>query len=207
MKRTRIGAIAAVLLTPFLLLALGPVAFADGIQKKGKVAAAPADEYLAPPEAARSWTGLSIYGGAGITTADAFIFDSKTISYTAGLGYDYQFPNTRIVAGLLADISFSGGNDGLLSFDRSWYVGARLGGLLSDHLLGYGSVGYTSVDGGAPVFTAGSFEGLTLGAGLEFLVTKHVALTLDYRHVDLGSAVGPFDLSQDEWRFLIKYRF
>lgn len=209
-----IGALVAILLTPLLLLPT-TAALADGPTKRGKVAASQPDDYLAPPGAAHSWTGFSIYAGAGLATTEAnveFSFSGKDVLYTVGLGYDHQFVGTRIVAGLMADYSISnGGSDTLFSFnfDRSWYVGARLGGLLSDHLLAYGSLGYTSVDGSYPLVLGGSgnANGLTIGAGLEFLVTKHGALVLDYRHVDLGTPSDVTQLSQDELRLLFKYRF
>ena len=153
------------------------------------------------------WTGFYISGGVGKTTTEAFIFSADETLATIGGGYKYQFPSTRLVAGLHADYSFTvGGNSSFYDMDRSWYAGARLGGLLSDALHAYGSVGYTYV--GGTVF--GSDQGLTLGGGLEWAVTKNSTLGIDYRKVDLGDPMGTgglFQVHQDEWRLLYTYKF
>ena len=155
-----------------------------------------------------SWTGSYVSAGVGYSTTDVFGLElGEHIAYTAGIGYDYRIPNTRLVAGLMADYTFPGEASGFSdALNGSWYVGGRLGALLSDSLLAYGSAGYTrtDVDGGKDI--PDDFEGLTLGAGAELLVTQHVSLKLDWRHINEGD-MGGATLSTDEVRAFLSYRF
>ena len=157
-----------------------------------------------------SWTGSYVSAGVGYSTTDVFGLElGEHIAYTAGIGYDYRIPNTRLVAGLMADYTFPGEASGFSdALNGSWYVGGRLGALLSDSLLAYGSAGYTGTDmSGASI--PDDFEGLTLGAGAELLVTQHVSLKLDWRHINNGNVDGidMATLSTDEVRAFLSYRF
>lgn len=193
--------LAAVAIVLFFIWYTSKPAHAEGVGTPSSIAG-PVSSLGSGP-----WTGFYVSGGAGKATTEMLIFSSDETLVTLGGGYRYQFPATRIVAGLHADYSFSvGGSKTFYDMDRSWYAGARLGGLLSDSLNAYGSVGYTSVDG----TTLGSDQGLTLGGGVEWAVTKSVTLGIDYRRVDLGDPAGTggvFQVHQDEWRLLGTYKF
>jgi opacity protein-like surface antigen len=200
-----VAAAAALVVAAFVVLVIAGIMSAkaaDAADKGGP-------SFLPVPGAsvaATPWTGFYGSLGFGYSTTDVLGLEiGESTIYTAGAGYDYQFPGTKIVAGVLADYSFTSGASGIAELNGSWFVGVRLGALLSDHLLGYGTVGYTTADfSQAP----SNFEGLTLGAGAELLVTKHVSLKVDWRRVDLGSAgFGPLEVTTDELRAFLNYRF
>lgn len=198
------AAIAILAAAAISLLAFGLLtsARADSLPKSGAISSlVPVSEVA---NATPSWTGAYVSAGVGYSTTEVFGLElGENVAYTAGIGYDYRIPNTRLVAGVLADYTFPGEASGVADLlDGSWYVGSRLGALLSDSLLAYGSVGYTGHDLDAP----GDFEGLTLGAGAELMVTQHVALKLDWRHVNLGD-MGGAALTSDELRAFLSYRF
>lgn len=144
-----IGTISA-LLSALLLATIFavPPSFAADPPRKGKVAAPQPDDYLAPAPAAKSWTGLYLSAGLGIATTDIVGIEigENTICRLGG-GYDHQIAGTRIVVGAVGDWTLPcGRSDSMTELDGSWYGGARLGALLSDHLLAYASVGYTAAD-------------------------------------------------------------
>lgn len=131
--------------------------------------AAVADGYEAAAPAVAQvpiWTGL--YANAGIgyglwdaqTTTDApgrCVSCAKTDHAgkgwlgEVGVGYDYQL-SSRFVAGVLFNYDFASikgrVSDAVFttaetSDDQSWYIGARVGWLMTPDILNYWSVGYT----------------------------------------------------------------
>lgn len=208
MKRTGyLGAIAALLIVPLLvLLAAGP-ALADGPTKRGKISATPTvDDYLAPPASAKSWTGYYASVGLGLASTETMGFElGSNMLCSLGGGYDHQINGTRIVVGIMGDVTLPCGNtDSIAELDISWYGALRLGALFSDHFLVYGSAGYTTTDFKT---ISGNLEGATLGVGGELMVTKHISFAVDWRHINQGGAGGAFEITTDEVRGVLRWRF
>lgn len=187
-----IGALLSALILTIIFAV--PPGFAADPQRKGKVAApaSQSDDYLAPAPAAMSWTGLYLSAGLGIMGLDDV--GENTICRLGG-GYDHQIAGTRIVAGVFGDWTIPcRRGEAADELDGSWYGGVRLGALLTDHLLGYASAGYTVAD------LAGGTERLfTMGAGAELMVTKHFSFKLDWRR--------GVDQNQDEVTGFLNFRF
>jgi len=140
---------------------------------------------LASPPPTYGWTGCYFDGGGGYgmssldqsgyaTTADAF---PDTVIYTesgrgwlgrVGGGCDYQIPSSNFVFGVLGDYDFMNihGNfdpgdfasAGGLRESDAWYVGGRIGYLITPTLLTYWDGGYTETH-----FNQGFFGPLTVG--------------------------------------------
>jgi outer membrane immunogenic protein len=107
---------------------------------------------------------------------------------TVGAGYDWQF-NSNWVAGIFADGQFGdlrgSATDSVLNatgrekLNTSYAAGVRLGYLVAPNVLSYVNAGYSgsewsgstysSVFGGAPIFTTPSFhrDGVFVGGGVE----------------------------------------
>ena len=205
MQRTGyFGAIAAALAALLLAVvwSVGP-SLADGVSKRGKVAADTSDDYLSPPSAAKSWTGWYLGVGLGLDDTSVMGFSlGENILCRFGGGYDHQIGGTRLVVGLMVDATIPcNSSNSIAELDWSWYGGVRLGALFSDHLLAYGSLGYTTTELKIP----GNFEGVTLGAGAELMVTKHLSLGVDWRHISQDAS--GFDLATDQWTAVARFRF
>jgi outer membrane immunogenic protein len=82
------------------------------------------------------------------------------------------------------------------AWDSQWAASARAGYLLMPKSLIYGLIGYTKLDGGfvfdqsVTTFTT-DFKGLTLGGGIEQMLSAGWAIKAEYRWVDLGDATTP----------------
>lgn len=213
-----IGGGLVVLATMFLALVLVSAAKAEGNSaRKGRVAAEQQDflPVNATDKAPWSglWAGINLGYAAQSTELAGVSFDAKDVTYCGALGYDHQIAGTKIVVGLMGDYCGTKAKSMLAEYDRSWFLGGRGGLLLSESMLLYGLVGYTSLDGSAPVALPFSvdYEGLTLGGGIEALVTKRWSFKVEYRYIDLGSDKigGPFSAehSQNDIRFGAAYRF
>lgn len=102
--------------------------------------------------------------------------DPTDVTYGAAVGYDKQFG--RVVAG----VEVTAAN----VFDRADLgVGARLGYVLNDNVLGYVRGGYSNLDLGKR-----SVDGLTVGGGLEVNVVGPVFGKVEYRYTDFESNLG-----------------
>ena len=164
------------------LFLLATPAFA---QTKAKTKAAPA----VSAEAATFATGCYVGARAGHAAVDVGALDARSATFGAAVGCDYRISGSQLMIGVVGDVmassaSFGGGVD----IDYSWFVGARGGLLLSESMLAYGLVGYTSADGSLPAGV--SLKGLTWGGGLEVMVTKHISLQGEVRRIDLGNDTG-----------------
>lgn len=167
----------------------------------------------------------------------------------AEIGGDYQFD--RIVAGVNASftlgdrqMSSSGSGSGGGSYyeneddavggsgaagskskvdvGNSWSLGARLGYLISDSTLLFGTVGYTQastsikssfqgvstagIDDGSNISAAYAISaknddwlgGYYIGTGLETMLMDHMSLKLEYRYADYGSISAAADESVED---------
>lgn len=194
MRARLIGAALAALLIPATMT----VSWAGELPTKGRIAA-PMTSAAAQEEPAR-WTGF--YAGLGATYGfsrtefDAVAagddhINTENIGATLGLGYDLQMSN--IVVGLLADVTVSDFQD----IRGQWFVGARLGILLTPKLLAYGLAGYTEEIDGKLAFQAiettniKDLAGLTLGGGLEHMLGGGWSAKAEYRYVSYGNEHAP----------------
>ncbi len=172
-------------------------------------APAPAYKAPPPPAPAASWTGCSINGGYGygLWNQDQYLeSDPAHVQLTAnttsggrgwlgrfGAGCDYQFGVNGLgnwVVGVFADYDimnvhgdFSPVTLGAAGSEKetgAWYVGGRIGYLVTPSLLSYFDGGFTethfdqtnlnSVITGTPAFlvSAHTYHGWFLGGGLEY---------------------------------------
>jgi outer membrane immunogenic protein len=207
-------------------LAAGPATAADMGTPAYKVSPPPA-----PP--VYNWTGFYVGGGfgfgmwnAGTTAINAVTGTVLTTNSTNGgrgwlgmvtAGYDYQF-NDHIVAGVFGEYDPSNVNGTLLTptannaFNvfsgqeketSSWYVGGRIGWLVTPTLLSYWSGGYTEARFGAVTFTnaipsaisGNTYQGWFLGGGLEYQVTflpiRGLFFRSEYNYASYNSATLP----------------
>lgn len=153
---------------------------------------------------------------------------------TVGAGYDFQVGDT-FVMGVFGDYSFAKKKSGGIYGDSntivdigedefygrsevsadfsvgdSWFVGGRLGYLVTPETLVYGLVGYTQAEIHGDYYTE-AYEnayiegdgwadwqnkdwkgGLTLGAGIEAMFSNNISAKLEYRYTNLGG-FGMFD--------------
>lgn len=181
-----------------LILALGvvTVARADTISGKGKVAA-PTAETTFTSTAAR-WSGpwAAVQLGYAVEANDIstgfgdLSLATHDVTFGGAVGWDHQFAGTNLLIGVGADANWSRAESVVASFDRQWSAWARGGVLLTPNMLAYGLVGYTSVHGDLIAPQLASWEGLTLGGGLEVLFKDGWFAGLEGRRVDLGGDMG-----------------
>lgn len=141
------------------------------------------------PCAEASLTGLG--GGGAVATVTAG-YDVRMGTTVAGLFANYDWSDQEVT--LRASSDGDEASVSLLSTDRSWTIGARLGYLAAEDVLVYGLAGYTSLsfkdltasfndEGGR--YALPDFTGFTVGAGFEKMLTQQLALRLEYRYVNL----------------------
>ena len=128
-------------------------------------------------------------------------------------GFDLQLPGQQLVVGLAADYQWAtlqafrnrieneGSNDWNISVEGYGTVRGRLGYALGDLLpfvtggFSYGTVVFRQRDPSDKVSqatrTSSSLFGYTVGAGVEYAVTKHWSVKSDYQYVDLGKFRAP----------------
>lgn len=192
MRAKLLGAALAALLIPAVMM----VSWAGELPKQGRIAA-PMTSAAAQDQP--SWTGFHIDAAVGYgftrTEFEAIGSDGKlnteNLVGTAGLGYDLQLSN--IVVGLLADVTISDFQD----IRGQWFVGARGGVLLTPRTLAYALAGYTEEIDGKLAFQAvdttklQDMAGLTLGGGLEHMMSGGWAAKAEYRYVSFGREHAP----------------
>lgn len=115
----------------------------------------------------------------------------------AFIGYDVPL-SRRVRAGAEAGISVGGNNPVARFSDGTFYtqhprygyrVTGKVGYLLSDRVLAYGTLGfgghrYRLKNTANVVNTDESGSSFTIGAGLEYRATDRVGIRLDFRHLD-----------------------
>lgn len=126
--------------------------------------------------------------------------DIDGLLYGVGIGYDFDMGG--MVLGIegewtdsTAKTEFSDGADfegfglGRVDTGRDLYVGARVGGKLSDDLLAYVKGGYTntkynvlSTDGESELDQDINTDGWRVGAGLEYQMADNIFTKIEYRY-------------------------
>lgn len=115
----------------------------------------------------------------------------------AFIGYDVRLAD-RVRGGVEAGISVGGNNPVARFPDGTVYTQhprhglratGKVGYLLSDRLMAYGTFGYGGhryrLSGGAVVVNANeSGSSFTVGAGFEYRASDRIAVRLDFRHLD-----------------------
>lgn len=129
----------------------------------------------AAPAMAQDFAGPRIEVTAGADDVTNGV-DPTDVTYGAALGYDFQYGSVVVGAEATAANVFDRADLG---------VGARLGYVMNENILAYGRAGYTNLDLGAR-----SFDGLTLGGGLEVNVTDKVFGRVEYRYTDFEGNLG-----------------
>ena len=137
--------------------------------------AAAAAASLATPAFAGDFAGprFEVTAGADDVTGGV---DPTDVTYGAALGYDLQYGKVVVGAEATAANVFDRADLGL---------GARLGYVLNENVLGYVRGGYTNLDLGRR-----SIDGLTVGGGLEVNVSGPVYTKVEYRYTDFERGVG-----------------
>lgn len=174
--------------------------------------------------------------------------DEGDIMYGIAAGYDFRSPNSNVTFGVEAELADSSvgigesyvGNiegfdvDATASADagRDIYVGARVGGVLSENVLVYAKGGYTnmSIDFGVNGTIDGepfggsenaTFDGVRFGAGVEFAFSQSAFAKLEYRYsnyrdgeieldgetFDLGDLFDDADLTRNQFVAGVGFRF
>jgi outer membrane immunogenic protein len=122
---------------------------------------------------------------------------------TVQLGFDYQL-SSRFVVGAFVDYDFSNINSELNVFERynaeldlesMWSVGARLGWLATPDTLWYALLAYTQAQYDLSdnagfldaVTDVDSFDGWTVGLGVETRLTSNWSLKAEYRYTQFDA--------------------
>jgi opacity protein-like surface antigen len=189
-----------------IVFALVPRASADTLKASPKRIAT----VEAPAE--KTWTGCYLGVNLGYATQATEVagisFDAKDVSYGVGGGCDYELKGMNVVLGAMADIDWTKADSLVASFNHSWFAGMRGGVTISNALLAYLLVGYTSLDGSTAIAGLSIDQGITFGGGLEFKLADHWSAAVEYRHVDLGADMGgAVEHSQQSARVGLRYRF
>lgn len=155
-----------------------------------------AGKYVTAPGDSReigSIDGVNSHGGIG---GGRIGFDVARGKLLFGVFGDYNFTNMQ------TDVSIAGvGNFGLEK-DDEWSVGGRIGYIVAPRTLVYVLAAYTqteynvtglgSIDfnaigiGDASVKSGATFDGISVGGGIEFALTSNVFLGMEYAHTFYG---------------------
>lgn len=146
--------------------------------------------------------GFRVDGLVGYDRAEVDEGNTEGITYGAAVGYDLQ--RGGAVFGVEGEVSDSSADECFTAVvvatdelcaaaGRDFYVGGRVGAVVSPRVLVYGKAGYTNArlrfdyeDGTAataPDFSVGeNLDGLRVGGGLEFAVSRNAYLRTEYRY-------------------------
>jgi outer membrane immunogenic protein len=141
-------------------------------------------------------TGL---GGADLSGTVMVGFDHQLVAgWVAGIFGSYEFANNGN-ARFAIDVVGTDISTDLASIDQSWTLGGRAGYLIAPNALLYGLAGYTKTSFHQVsydlVVVAGTavlpdFHGITLGGGLEKLITDNASMRAEYRNTRLETQSG-----------------
>ncbi len=180
----------------------------------------PAPEAFAPVPSF-TWTGPYVGAQAGYSWGRALRTKPSGFLLGGYAGYNYQFDNSPVVAGLETDFNYADIDDkssGRRTKTRwTGATRARLG-YAFDRFLVYGAAGVAYADRDVRVSGRGSDSttavGWTVGGGVESAVTDNVIVRAEYRYSDFGK--DKFDLGNgtvkskyDEHRVMggVAYKF
>ncbi|NTE63473.1 porin family protein [Agrobacterium fabrum] len=161
-------------------------------------------ERSSPPPAfetpAFTWSGayLGIQGGGGWANGEFSGFgissseDANGGLFGAFAGYNYQFDN-NLVVGVEGDIEYNWNEQEIFGakFGTDW-AGSVRGrvGYAFDHALIYATAGWAATQGYVDVPGLGkdeaTFNGYTVGAGVDYAFTNNVFGRVEYRYNDYG---------------------
>jgi outer membrane immunogenic protein len=168
------------------------------------------------------WTGgyLGLQGGGGWLNSDLSVpGGSASEKFSGGLfgafaGYNYQHGDW--VVGVEGDVSYNWNDETVTVFgsntetgtDVSGSVRARLGYTVNDRTLIYGTGGWAVTRGFVDVAGASkekeTFNGWTIGAGVDYGFTDSVFGRAEYRYNDFGDKdVGGVDVDLDQHQFTV----
>jgi len=168
----------------------------------------------APP--APNFTGFRVEVLLGWDHTEILDDDEGSIMYGVGVGYDIQ--TGRAVLGLEAEASDSNNNGCLndliqagdricVGTGRDLYIGARAGILVSRNVLLFGKAGYVNTrftseydpgGGGAVTNAHSNQDGLRVGLGAEFALSRNAFIRAETRYTnyinggDRGAILGAF---------------
>ena len=183
----------------FLLLA-GSAFAADAVSQ-----ASPPPVASQSSMSAYNWAGayLGIQGGYGALdgTFNTAGFVPLDGDFDGGLfggfvGYNYQFHNNMVV-GLEGDLERNWNDEsldsalGTVDGGTTWQGSARIRvGYALDRALIYAAGGWAASRAEASVVGVGSdeqtFNGFTVGAGVDYAITQNIFARIDYRYNDFG---------------------
>lgn len=186
---------------------LGPMAAATMVALAATPASAGDGYGEGKQNPAPAWRGFYVGAAAayGIGTSELSVDGDPATDFAVSgaqavltAGYDVQL-SPRWVAGLFADYAFgevdfrnSFGADLLLTLDKQWAIGGRLGVLATPTTLLYVSAGYTAADFkatlGPAVLVDATLDGYFVGLGVEQVLGRNLSLKLDYRYSDYEDA-------------------
>lgn len=151
----------------------------------------PAEAVVAVPSF--TWTGAYVGAQAGYSFGNTNIRRNDPEGFVVGgyAGYNFQFDNSPVVAGVETDFNYADIDDkGAGLKDRTKWTGAtraRLG-YAFDRFMVYGAAGVAYAD--RKISGAGSDSktalGWTVGGGVEYAATDNVVVRGEYRYSDFG---------------------
>ena len=180
--------------------------------------ATPASAQDAPggPATAPTFSGFHVEALLGWDHTEILDDDQGAPLYGIGLGYDYQ--TGRAVLGLEAEASESNNNGCLGNIiasgdrlctetGRDLYIGARAGIIVGPRVLLFAKSGYVITrfneeydpgGGGAVITSHFNLDGLRVGGGAEFAISRNVFIRAEGRYTDYhnggnrGALLGAF---------------
>jgi outer membrane immunogenic protein len=165
------------------------------------------DAAIAEPVAERwggFYVGLAVGKGFASDTAPA---KADGIAYGGFAGYNAQWGHFVAGVDVAADSFNATFDDGQGIKSRYMYAGRIRAGVANDWAFVYGSLGAEHGVTNIPApFTKDTT--LQLGAGVDFAVTKHISLGLDYTHANYKKFADlPLDVTTDKLQARLAYTF
>lgn len=99
-----------------------------------------------------------------------------------GLAGGYDFRSGGAVFGVELEATESTVEDSGVEAGRDLYAGGRIGAVAGDNVLIYAKAGYTNARASASGFGGTDFDGVRVGAGVEFLIGHNLSLRGEYRY-------------------------
>lgn len=132
---------------------------------------------------------------------------AQSFTIAGRLGCDIRI--SRVVVGALAQIEVPVDSADLIKAEKAWMAAGRLGYLVTPNFMVYGIAGYAQNEWKIDV---DSFDrnGMVLGGGVEFGISKHVSFTAEYLQTGLGrlsDGVTTLEPANHTARVGILYRF